>query len=120
MKRAIVVAAGMTLLAACVAEADRKGEKRARWLYAMEAEHAGAALETCILATRTDHRTDRASENCAETAAAEVSNLAEQLDAYRAACVKCASVEKCESEARRLRGGSRATWASLREETACP
>lgn len=120
MKRAVVAAAGMTLVVACVAEDDRKAEKQARWLYTVEAEHAGAALETCILASRIDRRAARANENCVEAVAAEVSKLADELEAYRAACVKCASAEKCESEARRLRGGSRATLASLREETACP
>ena len=120
MKRALVAAATMTLLVACVAEDGRKAERRARWLYTMEAEHAGADLEACVLAARADRRTDPAYETCAEAAAAEASNLVEKLEAYRAACVKCASIEKCEFEARRLRGGSRVTWVSLREETACP
>jgi hypothetical protein len=120
MKRALVAAATMTLLVACVAADDRKAEKRARWLYTMAAEHAAAGLENCILAARFDRRGSPANASCVEAAAAEASNLLEKLEAYRASCMKCASAEKCESEAQRLRGGNRVTWASLREETACP
>jgi hypothetical protein len=120
MKRALVGAAAMTLLVACAAEDGRKAERRARWFYTTEAEHAAVALENCILAARFDRRGNPANASCVEAAAAEASNLLEKLEAYRAACVKCASAEKCESEAQRLRRGNRVTWASLREETACP
>lgn len=115
MTRLAVAVVLALALGACATQADRDGERKARsTLLDKEFSRSLAATTCSSLAGIEGLRHDW--EKCFS----RVEQLAHEVNAaevaYRAACRKCASAEKCESELRRIRSRE----GDARKETACP